>query len=213
MWAWEVCALVHRLTAARAGGQPGVPLRQPGHVPARHLPLLPQEPLQRHGLRRGRRPPGAQCYYVHQNTGVHALQRYSMGSSAPSGGVHQLPCLYPCWMLFFSLLWTVYHYQLKIHFSSNLNCSGMEPAVAVSLHGASGDAKDLHLNMWVWGSSQHWAPRLQELLHLLLSLVEMRRLRPTKPTLSCWWPRRTLENCWWLSLSGRIAASGRRPFC
>nr|XP_023699905.1 lipoprotein lipase-like isoform X1 [Paramormyrops kingsleyae] len=46
-----------------------------------------------------------------------------------------------------SMPFRVYHYQLKIHFSSNLNCSGVEPTLTVSLHGANGDAKDLHLNI------------------------------------------------------------------
>ena len=43
---------------------------------------------------------------------------------------------------------TVYHYQLKIHFSSKVNRSEMEPSLTVSLYGTKGDAEDLQLNMW-----------------------------------------------------------------
>ncbi|KAJ8374661.1 hypothetical protein SKAU_G00052410 [Synaphobranchus kaupii] len=41
----------------------------------------------------------------------------------------------------------VYHYQLKIHFSSKVNRSEMEPSLTVSLYGTKGDAEDLQLNI------------------------------------------------------------------
>ncbi|XP_064187698.1 lipoprotein lipase [Anguilla rostrata] len=41
----------------------------------------------------------------------------------------------------------VYHYQLKMHFSSKVNQSEMEPSLTVSLYGTKGDAEDLQLNI------------------------------------------------------------------
>lgn len=41
----------------------------------------------------------------------------------------------------------VYHYQLKIHFSSKVNGSEMDPPLTVSLHGTKGDAENLPLNV------------------------------------------------------------------
>ncbi|KAI1891786.1 hypothetical protein AGOR_G00147340 [Albula goreensis] len=46
-----------------------------------------------------------------------------------------------------SMPFRVYHYQLKIHFSSKVNHSEMEPSLKVSLYGTKGDAEDLQLNM------------------------------------------------------------------
>ncbi|XP_041085328.1 lipoprotein lipase-like isoform X1 [Polyodon spathula] len=41
----------------------------------------------------------------------------------------------------------VYHYQLKIHFSSKFNDSEIEPTLTVSLYGTKGDAENLDLNI------------------------------------------------------------------
>ncbi|XP_057696491.1 lipoprotein lipase isoform X1 [Corythoichthys intestinalis] len=41
----------------------------------------------------------------------------------------------------------VYHYQLKIHFSSKVNRSEMEPSLTVSLFGTKGEAEDLQLKL------------------------------------------------------------------
>ncbi|XP_072245681.1 lipoprotein lipase [Leuresthes tenuis] len=41
----------------------------------------------------------------------------------------------------------VYHYQLKIHFSSKINTSEMEPSLTVSLYGTKGDAENLELKL------------------------------------------------------------------
>ncbi|XP_061539162.1 lipoprotein lipase isoform X2 [Phycodurus eques] len=41
----------------------------------------------------------------------------------------------------------VYHYQLKIHFSSKVNRSEMEPSLTVSLFGTKGEADDLQLKL------------------------------------------------------------------
>ncbi|MGH0185845.1 UNVERIFIED_CONTAM: hypothetical protein FKN15_018987 [Acipenser sinensis] len=41
----------------------------------------------------------------------------------------------------------VYHYQLKIHFSSKFNRSEIEPTFTVSLYGMKGDAENLNLNI------------------------------------------------------------------
>lgn len=46
-----------------------------------------------------------------------------------------------------SMPFRVYHYQLKIHFSSKLNISGMEPSLTVSLHGTKGEAENLELTL------------------------------------------------------------------
>lgn len=43
----------------------------------------------------------------------------------------------------------VYHYQLKIHFSSKVNRSEMEPSLTVSLYGTKGDAENLELKLYV----------------------------------------------------------------
>lgn len=42
---------------------------------------------------------------------------------------------------------TVYHYQLKIHFSGQVKRSEMEPSLTVSLHGTKGEAEDLELRL------------------------------------------------------------------
>lgn len=42
---------------------------------------------------------------------------------------------------------TVYHYQLKIHFSSKVNISEMEPSLTVSLFGTKGEAENLQLKL------------------------------------------------------------------
>lgn len=41
----------------------------------------------------------------------------------------------------------VYHYQLKIHFSSKVNTSDVQPSLSVSLYGTKGDAEDLELRL------------------------------------------------------------------
>ncbi|CAG07963.1 unnamed protein product [Tetraodon nigroviridis] len=41
----------------------------------------------------------------------------------------------------------VYHYQLKIHFSSKVNRSEMEPSLTVSLYGTNGEAENLELKL------------------------------------------------------------------
>uniref|UniRef100_H2RW43 triacylglycerol lipase n=1 Tax=Takifugu rubripes TaxID=31033 RepID=H2RW43_TAKRU len=41
----------------------------------------------------------------------------------------------------------VYHYQLKIHFSSKVNRSEMEPSLTVSLYGTKGEAENLELKL------------------------------------------------------------------
>uniref|UniRef100_A0A672ZZI2 triacylglycerol lipase n=1 Tax=Sphaeramia orbicularis TaxID=375764 RepID=A0A672ZZI2_9TELE len=41
----------------------------------------------------------------------------------------------------------VYHYQLKIHFSSKVNQSEMEPSLTVSLYGTNGEAENLELKL------------------------------------------------------------------
>lgn len=43
----------------------------------------------------------------------------------------------------------VYHYQLKIHFSSKVKRSEMEPSLTVSLYGTKGDAENLELKLYV----------------------------------------------------------------
>lgn len=45
------------------------------------------------------------------------------------------------------ILSAVYHYQLKIHFSSKVNTSDMQPSLFVSLYGTKGDAEDLELRL------------------------------------------------------------------
>lgn len=45
------------------------------------------------------------------------------------------------------LFLTVYHYQLKIHFSSKVNRSEMEPSLTVSLYGTKGEAENLQLKL------------------------------------------------------------------
>ncbi|CAM9335793.1 unnamed protein product, partial [Lampetra planeri] len=44
-----------------------------------------------------------------------------------------------------SMPFRVYHYQVKIHFSSQVNHSEMEPSLTVSLYGAKGEAENLEL--------------------------------------------------------------------
>lgn len=46
-----------------------------------------------------------------------------------------------------SLSRPVYHYQLKIHFSSKVNRSEMEPSLTVSLYGTKGEAENLELKL------------------------------------------------------------------
>uniref|UniRef100_A0A672ILX4 triacylglycerol lipase n=1 Tax=Salarias fasciatus TaxID=181472 RepID=A0A672ILX4_SALFA len=46
-----------------------------------------------------------------------------------------------------SMPFRVYHYQLKIHFSSKMNISEMEPSLTVSLYGTKGDAENLELKL------------------------------------------------------------------
>ncbi|KAJ8277379.1 hypothetical protein GJAV_G00074530 [Gymnothorax javanicus] len=46
-----------------------------------------------------------------------------------------------------SMPFRVYHYQLKMHFSSKVNLSEMEPSLTVSLYGTKGDAEELQLNL------------------------------------------------------------------
>uniref|UniRef100_A0A3Q4G3H3 triacylglycerol lipase n=1 Tax=Neolamprologus brichardi TaxID=32507 RepID=A0A3Q4G3H3_NEOBR len=46
-----------------------------------------------------------------------------------------------------SMPFRVYHYQLKIHFSSKVNSSDMEPSLTVSLYGAKGEAENLQLKL------------------------------------------------------------------
>lgn len=41
----------------------------------------------------------------------------------------------------------VYHYQLKIHFSSRVDRSEMEPSLTVSLYGTKGEAENLELKL------------------------------------------------------------------
>lgn len=54
------------------------------------------------------------------------------------------------WCTSFSLLpFSVFHYQLKIHFLGKMNQSEMEPALTISLYGTNGDAEDIQLNVWV----------------------------------------------------------------
>nr|XP_004555011.1 lipoprotein lipase [Maylandia zebra] len=46
-----------------------------------------------------------------------------------------------------SMPFRVYHYQLKIHFSSKVNSSAMEPSLTVSLYGTRGEAENLQLKL------------------------------------------------------------------
>lgn len=46
-----------------------------------------------------------------------------------------------------SMPFRVYHYQLKIHFLSNVSQSEMEPSLTVSLYGTEADAENLELNV------------------------------------------------------------------
>ncbi|KAF7203010.1 lipoprotein lipase isoform X1 [Nothobranchius furzeri] len=46
-----------------------------------------------------------------------------------------------------SMPFRVYHYQLKIHFSSKVNTSQMEPSLTVSLFGTNGEAENLELQL------------------------------------------------------------------
>ncbi|KAK5870225.1 hypothetical protein PBY51_024878 [Eleginops maclovinus] len=46
-----------------------------------------------------------------------------------------------------SMPFRVYHYQLKIHFSSKVNRSEMEPSLTVSLFGTKGEAENLELKL------------------------------------------------------------------
>lgn len=46
-----------------------------------------------------------------------------------------------------SMPFRVYHYQLKIHFSSKVNLTEMEPSLTVSLYGTKGDAENLELKL------------------------------------------------------------------
>ncbi|CAI5639785.1 lipoprotein lipase [Oreochromis niloticus] len=46
-----------------------------------------------------------------------------------------------------SMPFRVYHYQLKIHFSSKVNSSNMEPSLTVSLYGTKGEAENLQLKL------------------------------------------------------------------
>ncbi|KAM3875874.1 lipoprotein lipase [Diretmus argenteus] len=46
-----------------------------------------------------------------------------------------------------SMPFRVYHYQLKIHFSSKVNHSEMEPSLTVSLYGTKGEAENLELKL------------------------------------------------------------------
>ncbi|KAK6320433.1 hypothetical protein J4Q44_G00095400 [Coregonus suidteri] len=46
-----------------------------------------------------------------------------------------------------SMPFRVYHYQLKIHFSSKVDRSEMEPSLTVSLIGTKGDVEDLKLTL------------------------------------------------------------------
>lgn len=50
-------------------------------------------------------------------------------------------------LICFSLSRPVYHYQLKIHFSSKVNHSEMEPSLTVSLYGTKGEAANLELKL------------------------------------------------------------------
>ncbi|XP_030639366.1 lipoprotein lipase [Chanos chanos] len=45
-----------------------------------------------------------------------------------------------------SMPFRVYHYQLKIHVSSKMNRTEMEPSLSVSLYGTNGEAENLQLN-------------------------------------------------------------------
>ncbi|KAE8294210.1 Lipoprotein lipase [Larimichthys crocea] len=46
-----------------------------------------------------------------------------------------------------SMPFRVYHYQLKIHFSSKVNRSEMEPSLTVSLYGTKGESENLELKL------------------------------------------------------------------
>uniref|UniRef100_A0A7N8XPI7 Lipoprotein lipase-like n=1 Tax=Mastacembelus armatus TaxID=205130 RepID=A0A7N8XPI7_9TELE len=46
-----------------------------------------------------------------------------------------------------SMPFRVYHYQLKIHFTSKLNRSEMEPSITVSLYGTKGESENLELKL------------------------------------------------------------------
>lgn len=46
-----------------------------------------------------------------------------------------------------SMPFRVYHYQLKVHFSSKMNRSEMEPSLTVSLYGTKGEAENLELKL------------------------------------------------------------------
>ncbi|XP_008333524.1 lipoprotein lipase [Cynoglossus semilaevis] len=46
-----------------------------------------------------------------------------------------------------SMPFRVYHYQLKIHFSSKVNRSEMEPSLTVSLYGTKGETENLQLKL------------------------------------------------------------------
>lgn len=48
-----------------------------------------------------------------------------------------------------ALFLTVYHYQVKIHFTSKVDRSEMEPSITVSLYGTKGEAENLELKLWV----------------------------------------------------------------
>ncbi|MEQ2225328.1 hypothetical protein ILYODFUR_016276 [Ilyodon furcidens] len=46
-----------------------------------------------------------------------------------------------------SMPFRVYHYQLKIHFSSKVNTSEMEPSLTISLYGTKGESENLELKL------------------------------------------------------------------
>lgn len=61
---------------------------------------------------------------------------------------------------------SVYHYQMKIHFSSKVNTSEMEPSLTVSLYGTKGEAENLELKLWVNNLNLYWRDLQQHDLHL-----------------------------------------------
>lgn len=144
-------APVHRLAAERTRSGQGLPVRQRRHVRPRRVPQLPQEPLQHGGLRHQQGAAAAQRPDVHQHAGPHALQRW-VRRRKPSAlalvrCVEVLFLVLSCCCCFWPL--PVYHYQLKIHFSSQVNREEMEPSLTVSLYGTEGEAENLELKLWV----------------------------------------------------------------
>uniref|UniRef100_A0A3Q3R112 Lipase domain-containing protein n=1 Tax=Monopterus albus TaxID=43700 RepID=A0A3Q3R112_MONAL len=55
-----------------------------------------------------------------------------------------------------SMPFRVYHYQLKIHFTSKVHRSEMEPSITLSLYGTKGEAENLELKLMLNMISSWW---------------------------------------------------------